>query len=430
MSAADIARELGNARSEGKDWRCDCPVCHHHNLTLSDGDTQVLVRCFNGCTAEQVLAELGNRGHGSTNGKAGGEPHVDTQAEHEAKAKSAKAKRQARIDNALDIWRNSVPAGDTMAATYLASRLLLPKPMPAALRLAPSIYHKESGARHPALIGLVEHMTHGPVGIHGVFLNRLDASVRFSTEPRKMSFGPVKGGAVRLAPTGPVIAVAEGIEDALTFQEVTGTPSWAAITAAGIKGFTPPPRAETPTIILVEDQDQNQTGQQAVANAAKRLSKAGYEIRIARPIVGKDLNEALLKLGFGETLFSIEDYQPDEVHDAAALALISDDTLALRFTETYASQLRYVASWGDWMWWADTHWKHEETLRAFDLARDVCRAISAQINDPKAVKLAAAVASAKTVAAVERLAKADRGHAMTIDQWDADAWLFNPPGQE
>ena len=31
-----------------------------------------------------------------------------------------------------------------------------------------------------------------------------------------------------------------------------------------------------------------------------------------------------------------------------------------------------------------------------------------------------AIASAKTVAAVERLAKADRRHAATVDQWDAD----------
>ena len=39
-----------------------------------------------------------------------------------------------------------------------------------------------------------------------------------------------------------------------------------------------------------------------------------------------------------------------------------------------------------------------------------------------------ALASAKTVAAVERLAKADRRLAATIAQWDADQWLLNTPG--
>lgn len=42
--------------------------------------------------------------------------------------------------------------------------------------------------------------------------------------------------------------------------------------------------------------------------------------------------------------------------------------------------------------------------------------------------MASAVASAKTVAAVVRLAKADRRHAATVDQWDADPWLLNTPG--
>src|SRR2546426_8324281 len=32
-----------------------------------------------------------------------------------------------------------------------------------------------------------------------------------------------------------------------------------------------------------------------------------------------------------------------------------------------------------------------------------------------------------TVAAIERLARADRQHAMTIDEWDAHLWLLNTP---
>jgi putative DNA primase/helicase len=37
------------------------------------------------------------------------------------------------------------------------------------------------------------------------------------------------------------------------------------------------------------------------------------------------------------------------------------------------------------------------------------------------------VASAQTVATVERLARADRRHAAIVDQWDADLWLLNTP---
>lgn len=103
----------------------------------------------------------------------------------------------------------------------------------------------------------------------------------------------------------------------------------------------------------------------------------------------------------------------------------SDDALALRFADKHADDLRYVAAWGRWLSWTGTHWRFDDTLRAFDMARDVCRAAAASCNKPK---IASVIASAKTVAAVERLAKSDRRIAATIDQWDADPWLLNTTG--
>ena len=34
---------------------------------------------------------------------------------------------------------------------------------------------------------------------------------------------------------------------------------------------------------------------------------------------------------------------------------------------------RYVAAWGQWFTWSGVVWRREETLKAFDLARRVCR---------------------------------------------------------
>ena len=102
----------------------------------------------------------------------------------------------------------------------------------------------------------------------------------------------------------------------------------------------------------------------------------------------------------------------------------SDESLALRFAQQYGDKLRYVALWGKWLIWDGTAWRKDETMRSFDLARAICRAAAAECNKPKA---ATAIASAKTVAAVERLAKADRKHASTHDQWDRDPWLLNTP---
>ena len=103
----------------------------------------------------------------------------------------------------------------------------------------------------------------------------------------------------------------------------------------------------------------------------------------------------------------------------------SDEALALRFAERHADDLRYVAAWGRWLSWAGTHWQFDDTLHAFDLLAPCLprgRIVLQQTEDRRVI------ASAKTVAAVERLAKADRRIAATIDQWDADPWLLNTPG--
>ena len=102
----------------------------------------------------------------------------------------------------------------------------------------------------------------------------------------------------------------------------------------------------------------------------------------------------------------------------------TDEALALQFAERHADDLRFVAAWGKWLSYTGTHWKIDDTLEAFDHARRVCRDAAASCNKGK---LASALASAKTVAAVERLARADRRLAATTDQWDAAPWLLNTP---
>ena len=103
----------------------------------------------------------------------------------------------------------------------------------------------------------------------------------------------------------------------------------------------------------------------------------------------------------------------------------TDEALALRFSEDHAAHLRHVSLWGKWMEWDGTRWKPDATLNTFNRARIICRRASSQCEN---VKVAAKVASASTVAAIERLARADRRHAATVDQWDADPWLLNTPG--
>ena len=107
----------------------------------------------------------------------------------------------------------------------------------------------------------------------------------------------------------------------------------------------------------------------------------------------------------------------------AGLVGFSDDALALRFTEKHGGTLRYVAEWHRWYRWLGTHWQPDRTLLAFDLARDLCRAAAKGANSG-----GKGLASSTTVNAVVSLARTDRRHAATTEQWDTDPWLLNTPG--
>ena len=114
----------------------------------------------------------------------------------------------------------------------------------------------------------------------------------------------------------------------------------------------------------------------------------------------------------------------EEVNDAddPQPPAFSEDSLARQFTEKHHENMRYVAAWGQWMIWDNTHWLKDETLKALDLSRAICREAAAKANERQAT-----LASAKTVAAVNALARADRKHAATVDQWDTDLFLLNTP---
>ena len=100
----------------------------------------------------------------------------------------------------------------------------------------------------------------------------------------------------------------------------------------------------------------------------------------------------------------------------------TEDALALRFSAQYADTLRYIATKGQWQFWNGERWYGEQTYLAFELARRSCREAGREYGNGKPPSY---VLTAKTVAAVERMAKADRRQATTIEQWDANDWVYN-----
>jgi P4 family phage/plasmid primase-like protien len=111
----------------------------------------------------------------------------------------------------------------------------------------------------------------------------------------------------------------------------------------------------------------------------------------------------------------------------------SDDALANAFSEKFAATLKYVPAWG-WLEWAGERWRRIFEVLVMDRARPICRSAAQQcledpdVNPTTRERLARSIASARTVAAVERLARGDWRHYTEVSSWDADLWSFNTPG--
>jgi putative DNA primase/helicase len=100
----------------------------------------------------------------------------------------------------------------------------------------------------------------------------------------------------------------------------------------------------------------------------------------------------------------------------------------MRFTARHQDDLRFVNTWGRWLVWNGTRWQSDETILVTDHVRALVREASEEVLANKGRQgLARSVASAKTISAIERLARADRQHASQTNDWDSDPWLLNTP---
>jgi putative DNA primase/helicase len=184
-------------------------------------------------------------------------------------------------------------------------------------------------------------------------------------------------------------------------------------------------------VVILPDNDH--AGRKHAALVAQRLKGTAQSLLILNIPELREKDDIFDWLEAGHTAEELQKLVvsygrlPEEltqtVEDGIRPPAFSDEALALQFAERHADDLRYVAAWGRWLSWTGTHWRFDDTLQAFDHARIICREAAAACNE---TKVASAIASAKTVAAVERLARADRRLA-AIDQWDSDPWLLNTP---
>lgn len=176
------------------------------------------------------------------------------------------------------------------------------------LRYHPALPNKESGKCWPALVAGISSPTGQIVAIHRTWLEVCRHKVQKAPlKDPKMTLGRYRGGAIRLwrgesgkamnqAPEGDVVAIAEGIEDALTIAlEDPTLRVLAAVAISNMGAILLPPGIGT--VFLVADNDApGSPAARALDAAARRFKAQGRAVKIVRPPEGaKDVNQVLQK---------------------------------------------------------------------------------------------------------------------------------------
>ncbi|WP_339690088.1 toprim domain-containing protein [Celeribacter baekdonensis] len=286
-------------RALGGEWRgssglAPCPICQpegrrdQRGLSLSDSAGRLLVHCHkSGC---DVLRDLQARN--LTDAPRDRAPYDPEEAQ---RRKAEERKREAkRLKTAHDLFAEGVSCEGTAAQAYLEGRGIMGmrfNRIARTLRFHPSALHGASGQRLPAMLAQIRGPKGEPLGLHRTFL-KPDGSGKADVEPQKMMLGPSSGGAVRFGPDNRVIALAEGIETALSVSQASRLTVWATLSTSGLKGLILPPPPVAEVIVIAADHDP--AGISAAEQTAERLEREGRAVSVIYPRApGSDFNDLL-----------------------------------------------------------------------------------------------------------------------------------------
>jgi hypothetical protein len=288
-SAPELVAALGG-RWHGRRGMARCPAHPDRtpSLSITQGeDGRPLLYCFGGCPQEVVIDALRSLGMWPDRGERI-EYRKPDPAVLEARRLEEAKERQRRRDCARSIWREA--ASDScreLVITYLRSRGLTLKPPP-TIRSG-HVWHPFERRTMPAMVAAIQGADGRVQGVGITFL-RPDGLAKAEVEQPRITRGELAGGAGRLAPAGPKLGLTEGLEDALTVQQETGLPCWAALGTSNLSKLTLPAAVREVVIIA----DRGEAGEAAARAAINAYSAADRLVRVAWPPGGhKDFNAVL-----------------------------------------------------------------------------------------------------------------------------------------
>lgn len=173
------------------------------------------------------------------------------------------------------------------------------------LRFEERFFDCESRQWHPAMLAAVRDVSGQLVTLHRTLLTADGRKADVSVPKRLMRMPDdrtINGCAIRFGEPHEVLALAEGIETALSVVVATGLPCWACICAHGMEVVEIPKQVKR--VLIFEDKDLSGTGERAAQALYLRLKTEGVQVRVASVpsevpvgLKGIDWNDALLELG-------------------------------------------------------------------------------------------------------------------------------------
>jgi hypothetical protein len=227
----------------------------------------------------------GEKGHARDRNSSPPDPVKLAKARAEA-AERDRIHKTERLSKALWLWTSGVLIAGTVGETYLREARGYRGTLPATLRfLAP---RGEHGPAMIAAFGMPREIEPGVIriaadAIKGVHLTRLaaDGLGKAGTDRDKIMIGNSMGSPIVLAPPNDLlgIAIAEGIEDALTIHEETGLGAWAAGSASRMTALADALSSWIDCVNVLVDDDGD--GRKFAGELIRRIEARGIEaIRI------------------------------------------------------------------------------------------------------------------------------------------------------
>ncbi|MGE0425782.1 MAG: toprim domain-containing protein [Reyranellaceae bacterium] len=286
----DNARIIVNAlhgRWSSTRGMCRCPAHEDGTPSLSVTATRegrVLLHCFAGCAGRDVIATLRGMGLWPEGGPTRPRVHLTPERPDQA---ALRRRRRARA-----LWEAAAPIAGTLGEVYLRARGIA-GPLPPSLRFLPRLEHTSRPTRHPAVIAAVHDGTGEVCAIQRIWLSD-DGRAKAALDPAKASLAPMRDGAVRLGAPAPMMGLAEGVETALSAQQLFSLPVWASLGAARLKSMWLPRIARTVVLFA----DNGRAGLRLAHEAAVDFRRQGRKALVQKPARGfGDFNDVLRAKG-------------------------------------------------------------------------------------------------------------------------------------